>query len=394
MAIPEQGRGERLLAVVIPCLNEHETIGLCVSEAIDGLRTAAIDGEVICADNGSTDDSVKIAEAAGARIVRIPRRGYGSAILGGINNSDARWILMADADGSYDLTQLQQFVKQLASGAEFVQGCRLPTGGGTIAPGAMPFLHRYVGNPVLSWLVKRWFGSPVDDVHCGMRAFSREAILKLDLRCTGMEFASEMVIKAALHQLPTAQVPITLRKDKRITGTRHLRTFRDGWRHLRFMLLYSPKWLFTLPGFSLLALGLLGYALSLPRLTIEGIRFDVGTLLVASLAIIAGVQAMLLGSLAKTFAMRAGLLPGAMAGGDSPERAHRLEVNLIAAAVLSLLGLVLIAVAVRMWVEADFGNLNYAVSMRWLIPGSMLVTVGLQLGLSNFLLSVIELPTR
>jgi hypothetical protein len=285
-------------------------------------------------------------------------------------------------------------VEQLARGAELVQGCRLPSGGGSIEPGAMPLLHRYIGNPLLSWLVRRWFGSPVQDVHCGMRAFSREAILRLDLRCTGMEFASEMVIKAALHKLPTAQVPITLRKDKRITGTRHLRTFRDGWRHLRFMLLYSPTWLFTLPGVSLFGLGILGYALSLPRLTIGGIRFDVGTLLVASLAIIAGVQAVLLGSLAKTFALRAGLLPGGIRGGKSRGQPHRLEAHLAFAGIVSLLGVVLIAGAVRMWVEADFGNLNYAVSMRWLIPGTMLVMVGLQLGLSNFLLSVIGLPTR
>jgi hypothetical protein len=209
-----------------------------------------------------------------------------------------------------------------------------------------------------------------------------------------MEFASEMVIKAALHRLPTAQVPITLRKDKRITGTRHLRTFRDGWRHLRFMLLYSPRSLFTVPGAALLGLGVLGYGLSLPRLTVGGIRFDVGTLLVASLAIVAGVQAVLFGSLAKTFAVRSGLLPVSTSGSNSPEMAHRLEVSLVLAAILSLLGLLLIAAAVRMWVEADFGNLNYAVSMRWLVPGTMLVTVGLQLGLSNFLLSVIELPTR
>jgi glycosyltransferase involved in cell wall biosynthesis len=383
-----------LLTVVLPCLNEAETIADCVAEALQGIRAAGTRGEVIAADNGSTDESHDIAERSGARIVAVPRRGYGSAILGGIAGTNARWIVMADADGSYDLTQIPLFVKQLEQGAELVQGCRLPSGGGTIEPGAMPWLHRYVGNPVLSWLVRRWFRSPVRDVHCGMRAFSREAILKLDLRCTGMEFASEMVIKAALHQLPTAQVPITLRKDKRVTGTRHLRTFRDGWRHLRFMLLYSPRWLFTLPGFSLLGLGLLAYAFSLPRLTIGGIRFDVGTLLVASLGIIAGVQAVLLGSLAKTFALRAGLLPGAMARGDGRERTHRLELSLIAAAIVSLLGLVLIGAAVRMWVDADFGNLDYAVSMRWLVPGSMLVTLGLQLGLSNFLLSVIELPTR
>lgn len=383
-----------LLAVVVPCLNEAEAIGGTVQEALQGLRASRLTGEVICADNGSTDASPRIATEAGGRTVHVEERGYGNALLGGIKATTARWIIMADADGSYDLTQIPEFVEQLARGAELVQGCRLPSGGGRIEPGAMPLLHRYIGNPLLSWLVRRWFGSPIEDVHCGMRAFSREAILKLDLRCTGMEFASEMVIKAALHHLPTAQVPITLRKDKRITGTRHLRTFRDGWRHLRFMLLYSPKWLFTLPGFSLLGLGVLGYGLSLPRLTIGGIRFDAGTLLVASLAIIAGVQAVLLGSLAKTFALRAGLLPDGIAGGKSRERAHRLEVNLVIATVISLLGLVLIAAAVRMWVEADFGNLNYAVSMRWLVPGSMLVTVGLQLGLSNFLLSVIELPTR
>lgn len=394
MGPSQKSTAEMHLAVVLPCLNEAETVAGSVREALEGLLRSGLGGEVICADNGSTDASARLATEAGARVVVVQQRGYGNALMGGIRATEARWVVMADADGSYDLTRITDFVEELRRGADLVQGCRLPVGGGRIEPGAMPVLHRILGNPLLSWLVRQWFASPVRDVHCGMRAFRREAILGLDLQCTGMEFASEMVIKAAMHGLKTAQVPITLRKDRRVTGTRHLRTFRDGWRHLRFMLLYSPRWLFTIPGSLLLVLGLLGYALALPRLVIGGIRFDVGTLLVASLAVVMGQQAVLLGSLARVFARRMGLVPPSRSSDAPTEARHRLEVNLGLAGLLVLVGLFLIAAAVRLWVEADFGNLDYAVSMRWLIPGSMLVTMGLQLGLSNFLLSVLELPRR
>jgi hypothetical protein len=382
------------LTVVLPCLNEADSVAGCVTEALAGLRAAVVNGEVICADNGSTDATRELAAAAGARVVQVARRGYGSAILGGMEAARTDWILMADADGSYDLSAIPQFVAQLRKGATLVQGCRLPAGGGQVLPGAMPWPHRWIGNPVLSWLIRRWFHSGVTDVHCGMRAFSRSTMDALDLRCTGMEFASEMVIKAALHDVPTAQVPITLRPDRRIQGRRHLRTFRDGWRHLRFMLLLSPMQLFTVPGFILLVLGIAAYALALPRQVIGGIRFDVGTLLVGSLAIVAGVQAMLLGMLAHAFSKRVGLRPVVRHPRAIPGSAHRLENTLLGAAALAMAGVVLILQAVRMWMSVGYGDLNYAVSMRWLIPGTMLVTLALQVGLSSFLLSLIELPWR
>jgi hypothetical protein len=366
----------------------------CVKEALAGLREAGLQGEVLCADNGSNDGTPELAAEAGARVVAVPTRGYGSAILGGIKAARTEWILMADADGSYDLAAIPQFVEPLRRGAKLVQGCRLPAGGGRIEPGAMPWPHRWIGNPVLSWLIRRWFDSPVRDVHCGMRAFSRATITGLDLRCTGMEFASEMIIKAALHDVPTAQVPITLRPDRRVHGRRHLRTFRDGWRHLRFMLLLCPAQLFTLPGIALLAIGLVAYALALPRQIVGGVRFDVGTLLVGSLAIVAGVQAILLGMLAGTFSERVGLRPVAHRKQDSRRARHRLEYTLLASAVLALVGIVLILRVVSMWMAVDYGDLSYAVSMRQLIPGTMLVTIALQLGFSSFLLSLIELPWR
>jgi len=380
------------LTVVLPCLNEVDSVAGCVQEAFAGLRAAGINGEVVCADNGSTDGTLEQAVGAGARVVQVSRRGYGSAIRGGLKESGTDWILIADADGSYDLTMIPHFVAQLRQGAKLVQGCRLPAGGGRIERGAMPWPHRWIGNPLLSWLIRRWFHSGIADVHCGMRAFSKSAMEDLDLRCTGMEFASEMIIKAAMYHVPTAQVPITLRRDRRVHGRRHLRTFRDGWRHLRFMLLLCPMQLFTVPGILLLTFGLLAYVLALPRQVVGGVRFDVGTLLVGSLAAVAGVQALLFGMLARTFSERVGLRPAARHGSHAAPGAHRLEYTLLAAAVMAIAGSILILRAVRMWMAVDYGDLNYAISLRQLIPGTMLVTLALQAGLSSFLLSLIELP--
>jgi len=236
------------VSVVIPCLNEADTIEIVIREARQALDRAGIAGEIVVGDNGSTDGSRELARAAGARVVAVPAPGYGSALMGGIAASHGRFIMMGDADASYDFGAIPDFVAELRAGNALVMGCRLPSGGGRVMSGAMPFLHRWWGNPMFSWMVRHWFGSPIHDVYCGLRGFTRELYEELELRCTGMEFATEMVIKSALSQARTAEVAITLRPDQRRTRAPHLRTFRDGWRTLRFFLLYSPRWLFLLPG--------------------------------------------------------------------------------------------------------------------------------------------------
>ena len=378
------------VSVVIPCLNEADTLAACIAKAREGLDACDPEGEVIVADNGSSDGSREIAVAGGARLIDVPERGYGSALLAGIREARGRWIIMGDADDSYDFREIPRFVEALAAGPELVQGCRLPSGGGTILPGAMPFLHRWVGNPLLSGLVRWWFGAPIRDVHCGLRGFRKELVERLDLQCTGMEFASEMIVKAAVARVPMAEVPITLSPDGRVSSRRHLRTFRDGWRHLRFLLLYSPRWLFQVPGMLLVLLGLAGYALALPRASIGGVRFDVHTLLVASLAIVCGFQAIAFSVLARIFASIEGLLPDSK---TSVEPAQ-LERSMIVSCIAIVLGIALIAVAVNQWRLAGFGDLDYSKTMRWVIPGVMLTTLGVQLTLASFFLSLITLGRR
>ncbi|HYC50561.1 MAG TPA: glycosyltransferase family 2 protein, partial [Gemmatimonadaceae bacterium] len=231
------------VSIVIPCLNEAETIETVIREARAALDGSGIAGEIVVGDNGSTDGSQELARQLGARVIPVPTRGYGAALMGAITEARGRFIVMGDADASYDFGAVPDFVKQLRAGNSLVMGCRLPTGGGSVATGAMPFLHRWWGNPMFSWMVQRWFHAPIHDVHCGLRGFTRALYDQLDLRCTGMEFASEMVIKAALSSTKIAEVPITLRPDQRVSRRPHLRTFRDGWRHLRFYLMYSPRWL-------------------------------------------------------------------------------------------------------------------------------------------------------
>ena len=262
------------LSIVIPCLNESETVAGCVTAAREALRDQHIQGEVIVADNGSTDGSRNAAERAGARVVAVTERGYGSALMGGIAAAGGRYVLIGDADQSYDFHEAPQFLAKLRQGYELVQGCRLEAGGGTVRPGAMRPLHQWWGNPMFSWLARRWFGAPVNDVHCGMRAFSTAWYRQIGLRCTGMEFASEMVIKAALGGARIAEVPITLYPDARRGRHSHLRTFRDGWRHLRFYLIYGPQWLFFAPGIMLLGLGILGYAVGMPKLRVGHVTFE------------------------------------------------------------------------------------------------------------------------
>jgi glycosyltransferase involved in cell wall biosynthesis len=381
------------VSVVIPCLNEAETIASCIRKASESLREAGMSGEIIVADNGSTDGSDRIAVELGARVVTIAERGYGSAIMGGIAAARGRFIIMADADDSYDFGATPKFVEKLRDGYDLVQGCRFPSGGGTIDEGAMPVLHRWVGNPLLSFVARRFFGTPVKDIYCGFRGFRREWYTQLNQHCRGMEFATEMIVKSALMGGSISELPIQLRRDGRITRKPHLRTFRDGWRTLRFYLMYSPRWTFAYPAILLALFGVAGYAVALPGLQIGRVQFDVHTLVVASMAFLLSFQAFFLGAAARIFAIGAGLLPSTPAT-DRLFRHVNLEKGLLAGAAATVGGLILIGVAVMIWVRADFGPLDYSRTMRWVVPGATLTSLGFQTALSSFLLSILGILRR
>ncbi len=381
------------LSVVMPCLNEADTLAIVIGKAQAAINENGINAEIVIADNGSTDGSQEIARKLGVRVIAVDQRGYGAALMGGINAARGTYVMMGDADDSYDWGEIPRFLAKLREGYELVQGCRLETGGGTVKPGAMPFLHRWWGNPMFSALARWWFRTPIHDIHCGMRAFRRDMWLTLDQRCTGMEFASEMVIKASLFQAKTAELPITLSPDGRTAHPPHLKTFRDGWRHLRFFLLFSPRWLFLMPGLALILAGTVGYALAMPRLSIGKMTFDVHTMLFASLAIICGYQSIAFALMTKVFAIMEGLLP------EDP-RLNRfftlvnLESGLTVGALGMAAGLGLLGGAVHQWSSADFGALNYEHTMRWVIPGVMLTALGFQTILSSFFASLMGMRRR
>lgn len=381
------------LSVVIPCLNEADTLAECVEKAQRTISANQIAGEVVVADNGSTDGSIEIAERLGARVVHVAARGYGSALMGGIAAARGRYIIMGDADGSYDFEQIPRFMTKLREGYELVQGCRLPAGGGTVMPGAMPFLHRWFGNPLFSRLARRWFKCPIHDIYCGMRGFAKAHYETLEQRCTGMEFATEMIIKSSLRGTRTGEVPITLHPDGRKAHAPHLKTFRDGWRTLRFFLLCTPRRLFLIPGAILIVLGLLAYGLAMPAVTIGGVRFDAHTLLFGTLALLCGYQAIFFAVFAKALAIKDGLLPP-----DARVRrfltSFNLEAGLAASSVAMILGVVLLGAAINQWRLADFGNLDYARTMRLVVPGATLTALGFQTFLSAFLLSFLDLQHR
>ncbi|HAV65319.1 MAG TPA: dolichol-P-glucose synthetase [Verrucomicrobiales bacterium] len=381
------------LSVVLPCLNEADTLATCLDKIRRAMAAEDIAGEMLVADNGSTDGSIELALENGARVVHVAEKGYGNALAGGISAARGRWVIMGDADDSYDFLELPKFVAELRTGADLVQGCRLPGGGGRVLAGAMPWLHRWLGNPFFTALVRRWFGAPVHDVYCGMRGFRRELIGELDLRSPGMEYATEMIIKASLRGKRIAEVPITLHPDGRRSHAPHLRTFRDGWRTLRFFLLCSPRWLFAIPGLSLLSLGVLGYAIALPGLTINSITFDAHTLLFASLFLICGVQSLAFAAATKTFAVSEGLLPE-----DRWQQRFAaifsLEKGLVGMAVSSLVGVALLFAAVNQWRLQDFGRLDYAQTMRLVIPGATAIAVGVQVGFASFFISLLGLRRR
>jgi len=377
----------------MPCLNEAETLAECVRTAREALQAHGIAGEIIVADNGSTDGSQEIARSSGARVVDVDERGYGSALMGGIAAARGRYVIMGDADASYDFAEIPRFLAKLREGYELVQGCRLPSGGGRVEPGAMPVLHRWLGNPVFSRLARFWFRAPINDIHCGLRAFSKELYQRLDQRCTGMEFASEMIIKSSLHGARIAEIPIVLRPDGREKGRSHLRTWRDGWRHLRFFFLFSPRWLFLLPGAALMVAGLAAYALGFPRVRIGTVGFDVHTLLFGSVAMICGYQAIIFAVLTKVFAINEGLLPAdkRMA---SLLRNITLETGLASGAGALLVGLALLGIAVNEWRASGYGALDYGPTMRRVIPGMTLTVLGFQTVLSSFYLSILGLRRR
>ena len=381
------------LSVVIPCLNEADTLATCIRKAQRAMREHEIAGEIVVADNDSTDGTQAIAIQAGARLVHVEARGYGHALMAGIAQARGRFVLMGDGDDSYDFLEIPAFVAKLREGAELVQGCRLPSGGGRIAPGAMPFSHRWLGNPLFSLLARLWFHAPVHDVYCGLRAFRKELFERLNQRCTGMEFATEMIVQASLRGARIAEIPVTLHPDGRRSRKPHLRTLRDGWRTLRFLLLYSPMWLFLAPGAALILLGLAGYAIALPGLALRGIAFDAHTLLFASLALLCGYQAILFSIFTKTYAIQEGLLP--------PDRRLdrffelvNLERGLLVSAAAIIVGGALLLGAVDQWRLAGFGRLDYAVTMRLVVPGATLFALGFQTALSSFFVSILGMGRR
>ncbi len=378
------------LTIVMPCLDEAETLATCIRKARRYLESSGVAGEVVIGDNGSTDGSQEIAIREGARVVHVPVRGYGAALHAASLAARGRYVIMGDSDGSYDFLELQPFVVRLRQGFDLVMGNRFLGG---IGPGAMPWKNRYLGNPVLTSIGRLFFRCPARDFHCGLRGFSKDAFHRMDLRTTGMEFASEMVIKATLLDMKVAEVPTTLSRDGR-SRPPHLRPWRDGWRHLRFMLLYSPDWLFLYPGLLLLVAGLLVGAWLLPRpRQLLGAELDVHTLLYAALAVIVGFQAVAFASFTKVFASAEGLLPD--------RGRHRrlldhvtLEAGLVVGVILVILGLGGSLVAVLRWGREDFGPLDVRTTLRGVIPAVLALTIGLQVALSSFFLSVLQLRVR
>jgi glycosyltransferase involved in cell wall biosynthesis len=380
------------LTILMPCLNEEETLASCIQKAKTSVETVGECTEILVADNGSTDNSVKIAETLGARVVTVKEKGYGSALRGGISAARGKWIVMGDADDSYDFSRISPFVEKLKQGFDLVVGCRLPRGGGIIEPGAMPWKHRWLGNPVLSLIGRTFFRCPINDFHCGLRAFSKRAYEKMELQTTGMEFASEMVIKATIKNLKIGEVPITLGKDGR-SRPPHLRSWRDGWRHLRFMLLFSPRWLFLIPGLILTIVASAGMLLlSYSQFNLGRLILDAGTMAVTSAALLVGIQLIAFAGFTKVFAIAEGLLPSDPAFAKL-FRFINLERGVLLGLVIFLLGGFLLIRALLIWKGASFGVISYSENLRRVIPAVTLIAAGVQVIFSSFFLSVLGLKT-
>jgi len=378
------------VSIVMPCLNEAETLATCIQKAQKAIEKDAISAEIIVADNGSTDGSQAIANELGARLVPVTRKGYGSALIGGIEAARGEFVIMGDADDSYDFTAIAPLIAKLRDGCDLVVGNRFLGG---IEPGAMPWSHRWIGNPVLTFISRIFFHTPVGDMHCGLRGFRKEAYERMKLRAIGMEFASEMVIKASLKGMRIAQVPVALRPDGR-SRPPHLRTWRDGWRHLRFMLLFSPRWLFLLPGLALFTAGLLaGAALEVGPVKVGRFGFDISTLLLAGFCCLIGYQLVVFAVFTKVFAMREGFHPP-NAGYSQMFRYVRLETGLALGLLMAVLGTAGLILAVLSWQVLGFGALDPRATMREVIPAAVLLTLGVQTIFASFFLSILGIDSE
>jgi glycosyltransferase involved in cell wall biosynthesis len=375
------------VSIVMPCLNEAETLAACIRKAQQAIEGNGLTAEIIVADNGSTDGSQVIAEELGVRVVPVTKKGYGSALIGGINAAHGRFVIMGDADDSYDFTAITPLIVKLREGYDLVVGNRFRGG---IESGAMPWSHRWVGNPVLTLISRLFFHTPIGDAHCGLRGFRKDAYERMTLRATGMEFASEMVIKASLKRMRIAEVPVTLRPDGR-SRPPHLRTWRDGWRHLRFMLLFSPRWLFLYPGAGLFAVGVLLSAILLGGpLRVGGLNLDIHTLLVAGFLALVGYQLVLFALFTKIFAVQSGFHPP-YPPLESLSRYVTLEVGLVAGALMVLVGMIALVAAVASWGTVGFGTLNPSLTMREVIPAVVLLALGTQTVFASFFISILSI---
>lgn len=379
------------LTILMPCLNEAETLAVCIDKATAYLKRSGVSGEVLIADNGSTDGSLEIASAHGARVAEIAAKGYGSALIGGINAAKGKYIVMGDADDSYDFSDLDAFLARLRAGDELVMGNRFRGG---IEPGAMPALHKYLGNPVLSWIGRALFRSPIKDFHCGLRGFNRESMLGLHLQTSGMEFASEMVVKSTLDGLRVSEVPTTLSKDGR-SRPPHLRSWRDGWRHLRFLLIFSPRWLFLIPGTVLFALGLLGTIfLAFGPLVVGNVGFDVSSQVYLAALTTVGYQSVIFAILTKIYAQHEGFRIPRSRSFERLEKRISLESGAIVGLLLFLIGLVIGIVQFAIWGSAGFGALQAASTIRIAVPASLLMVLGAQTIMAGLFLGVLSVGIR
>lgn len=377
------------LTILMPCLNESRTLKTCIDKAMKFLNDNNIDGEVLIADNGSTDGSQDIAKNAGARVVDIPEKGYGAALIGGCNAAFGKYVIMGDSDDSYDFLNLMPFVEKLREGYELVMGNRFKGG---IEKGAMPPLHKYLGNPVLSFIGRVLYRSNIKDFHCGLRGYNRESIMKLNLHTTGMEYASEMVVQATLHKLKICEVPTTLKKDGRDRPP-HLRSWSDGWRHLTFLLMHSPNWLFLYPGFLSFVIGLLISAkIVINPIIVNNVRFDVNTLVYSAVATIVGFQLILFYVLTKKYATLTKFIP--ITKIDKYLIKFTMNRGIFIGAILFLIGLIGSIVAICIWSNAGFGNLESSKMLRLTIPMLILFVCGIQLMFSSFFLGILEIKIR